>query len=102
MPLIECPDCGKQISDAPPTCPNCGRSFRETLDLEDDLRAEEPPQTGPSVEHGAGAQYEVGHVIGFIGAGVGVIIGFAAGSFVLGVVLVAAALALGIFIQYGR
>jgi hypothetical protein len=24
MPLIECPDCHKQISDAAPACPNCG------------------------------------------------------------------------------
>jgi hypothetical protein len=25
MALIQCPDCGKQISDAAPTCVNCGR-----------------------------------------------------------------------------
>jgi hypothetical protein len=25
MPLIECPDCKKQVSDAAPTCPGCGR-----------------------------------------------------------------------------
>ena len=25
MPLITCPDCGKEISDAAPTCPGCGR-----------------------------------------------------------------------------
>ena len=25
MPLIQCPDCGKEVSNAAPTCPNCGR-----------------------------------------------------------------------------
>ncbi|WP_303846829.1 OB-fold protein [Aeromonas sobria] len=25
MPLIQCPDCNKEMSDAAPTCPNCGR-----------------------------------------------------------------------------
>ncbi len=25
MPLINCPDCGKQISDSAPNCPQCGR-----------------------------------------------------------------------------
>lgn len=23
MPLINCPECGKQVSDKAPTCPNC-------------------------------------------------------------------------------
>lgn len=25
MPLIKCPDCFRDISDAAPSCPNCGR-----------------------------------------------------------------------------
>ena len=25
MPLLVCPDCKKEISDAAPACPNCGR-----------------------------------------------------------------------------
>lgn len=25
MPLVQCPDCKKEISDAAPNCPNCGR-----------------------------------------------------------------------------
>ena len=24
MPLINCPECGKQVSDKAPACPNCG------------------------------------------------------------------------------
>ena len=28
MPLIACPDCAAEISDAAPTCPKCGRPMR--------------------------------------------------------------------------
>jgi hypothetical protein len=28
MPLVICPDCGKQMSDAAPSCPSCGRPNR--------------------------------------------------------------------------
>ncbi len=30
MPLINCPDCGKEISDIAPACPNCGRPIKKT------------------------------------------------------------------------
>jgi hypothetical protein len=29
MPLIECSDCHKQISDEAYTCPNCGRPMKD-------------------------------------------------------------------------
>jgi predicted amidophosphoribosyltransferase len=29
MPLIQCPDCKKEISDQAPVCPNCGRPFSQ-------------------------------------------------------------------------
>ena len=25
MPLLECPDCGREVSDAAASCPHCGR-----------------------------------------------------------------------------
>lgn len=28
MALITCPDCGKQLSDQAPACPNCGRPMK--------------------------------------------------------------------------
>lgn len=28
MALITCPDCGKQVSDMAPACPNCGRPLK--------------------------------------------------------------------------
>lgn len=30
MALMKCPDCGKEVSDAAPTCPGCGRPMAET------------------------------------------------------------------------
>jgi len=29
MALINCPDCGKEVSDQAPTCPNCGHPLKE-------------------------------------------------------------------------
>ena len=43
MALIKCPDCGKEVSDVAPACPNCGRpiaqqqnkrSFRKTQTIQ--------------------------------------------------------------------
>ncbi len=25
MPLIQCPDCGRDVSDSAPSCPGCGK-----------------------------------------------------------------------------
>jgi hypothetical protein len=33
MPLIKCKECGKEISSAAPTCPNCGHPRRPKLDV---------------------------------------------------------------------
>ena len=36
MPLIECPDCGQQISSLAPACPHCGRPAEgQIIDLQD-------------------------------------------------------------------
>lgn len=31
MALINCPDCGKEVSDQAPTCPNCGRPIKKEV-----------------------------------------------------------------------
>lgn len=33
MPLIKCPDCGKEFSDQARACPNCGRPFGQHKSL---------------------------------------------------------------------
>lgn len=37
MALIKCVDCGREISDAAPTCLGCGRSSEEALAAKDPL-----------------------------------------------------------------
>lgn len=32
MALINCPECGKQVSDTAPTCPNCGYDLSQNRD----------------------------------------------------------------------
>ena len=29
MALIKCPECGKEVSDTAPSCPNCGYAFNK-------------------------------------------------------------------------
>ncbi len=31
MALIQCPDCSRQVSDAAPTCPGCGRPLKQAV-----------------------------------------------------------------------
>ena len=37
MALIQCPECGKQISDMAPSCPHCGRPARLDVDPVDKI-----------------------------------------------------------------
>lgn len=40
MALINCPDCGKKVSDQAPTCPNCGRPLEEVSQSTPNVKAE--------------------------------------------------------------
>jgi rRNA maturation endonuclease Nob1 len=76
MPLITCPDCGKQISDQAPSCPNCGRPVA-------------PPRQPTSAyvvkkseTFGVGCLVQalslaIGFVIGLLGGVVGIFLGLA-------------------------
>ena len=80
MPLVTCPDCGKEVSDRAPGCPNCGAPIASTGASTTGLR---PQRWIPGVAAvlslvipGAGQMYK-----GQIGAGfawlIGTIIGYA-------------------------
>ena len=59
MPLIECPDCGKPVSDKAPACIHCGRPLgerpapEELDDAKETFERPSEPQSPPS-PHGAG------------------------------------------------
>lgn len=46
MPLTDCPDCGKSISDSAPACPNCGRPNSSTIEASKPAIAPPVSQTG--------------------------------------------------------
>ena len=45
MPLIQCPDCNKQISDRAPTCPHCGAPNADTESRPSSLKQSITPET---------------------------------------------------------
>jgi hypothetical protein len=57
MPLVTCPDCNKEISDAAPACPGCGRP----ADSKREARAESAPAEKPK-EAGERVLFEDGTV----------------------------------------
>lgn len=69
MPLISCSDCGKEISDRAPTCPNCGAP---TTNRSADIALD--PASHTRVTR-TGAAWEG---VGFLMLVIGMIIGMAA------------------------
>src|SRR5262245_58248788 len=61
MPLISCPDCGKQVSSEAPTCPSCGRPIKQSS-------PSAPAVSGARVCRYCGAQ-SVGKLRGLQGVG---------------------------------
>jgi len=47
MALIQCPDCGKEISDQAPACLNCGRPVNKTLQEEPEAQQQSIGLTKP-------------------------------------------------------
>jgi uncharacterized membrane protein YvbJ len=96
MPLINCPDCGKEVSDQAESCNNCGRPIAkrsDSLDVEQDAKANKKGNQS------AYLRYSLGHAITLLGVIVGLPVGMAAGA-LYGFAIFVVALALGIIVQY--
>lgn len=50
MPLIKCPDCGKEVSSFAETCPNCGYPFAK-LEAAEQERQYKAEQEARRLEH---------------------------------------------------
>jgi uncharacterized RDD family membrane protein YckC len=52
--LIDCPECGEEVSDKAPTCPHCGIRVAENQEAEVTAEIEAPPMStrGPVPSHG--------------------------------------------------
>ena len=58
MPLINCPECGKQVSDKAPTCPNCGFplndiSSNEAASDTEDTQSDQPKSVAEKQKDGS-------------------------------------------------
>lgn len=103
MALVECPDCGKRISDQATECNQCGRPMQTTRTEEEESTA------GPSSPDSESVQAESprmklpedpGAAVGGIGAGIGIVV-MVLHSVAVGLVVAGIAVAVGIWIQYG-
>lgn len=104
MALVECPDCGKRISDQATECNQCGRPMR-TARTETEEGTERPASSaGQSVEAGSWRSHlpeDPGTALGAIGAGAGIVV-MVLHSLAAGLVIAGIAVAVGLWIQYGR
>lgn len=103
MALINCPDCGKRISDQAPECNQCGRPMQPARteaeeSTEDPTSPESQPTTAGSQR--PGLPEDPGLAIGGIGAGIGVAI-IVSHSVTAGLVIAGITVAIGLWIQYG-
>lgn len=92
MPLVQCPDCDKTVSDSAISCPNCGRP----------IKAKDDSFSVKSGVQKAKANYEIGQAIALLGIIISIIVGLAYGSLILGLGITVASIVLGIFIQYQK
>jgi len=70
MPLTECPDCHKEISDQAASCINCGRPMTANA-------ADRSPMN-ESVDRGnqsSKLKHDMGHAIAFVGIIIAVVVG---------------------------
>jgi uncharacterized membrane protein YvbJ len=99
MALVECPDCGKLISDQATECNQCGRPMQMTRPETEESR-EQPPSQGGQGSRRSKLPEDSGTALGGIGAGVGVVV-MVLHSLAAGLAIAGIAVAAGLWIQYG-
>lgn len=102
MALIECPDCGKRISDQATECNQCGRPMKTAQTDEESAEGSSSPDS-ESVKAGSQSLKlleDPGAAVGGIGAGVGIVV-MVLHSLAVGLVVAGVAVAVGLWIQYG-
>lgn len=102
MALVECPDCGKKISDRAASCNECGRPMEEPK--ASGQRAKANPNSADSQSVKAGNQrsklrQDTGMAIGGLSFAVGVVVMFI--HLPTGLGIAAVGVGIGLWIQYG-
>lgn len=75
MPLIKCPDCGRDVSDVAPSCPQCGRPFGPST--KNPTISGVPAAAGPSAVQTiekTGKTYKAAMALGSVGVIVGMLL----------------------------
>lgn len=97
MPLIQCPDCGAQVSDQAQACIKCGRPL--STDLQDQPAAGSA-QAAKKGRQRSKLRNDLGNAIGFISVCVAVVVGMAT-SFGTGIVVALVGIGIGLYVAYG-
>jgi hypothetical protein len=102
VPLISCPDCGKQVSDRAPACIGCGRPIAQTGGLAPALASLGRAETAQAVKEGqqrAEGRRSVGNLMTFAAIVIGIAVMFA--SPVLGLLVILGGMGAAAWVKYG-
>lgn len=103
MALVECPDCGKRISDQATECNQCGRPMqtaRREADASTEGSSSPDDESAKAGDPRLKFAEDPGAAVGSIGAGVGIAI-MVLHSVATGLVIAGITIAAGLWIQYG-
>ena len=98
MALINCPDCGKGISDQAASCIHCGSPLKQDLVTQPSAGSADAAKKG---RQRSKLRNDVGMAIAFIGIITAVIAGAVSGSFATGIVIALVSTGIGVWIAYG-
>ena len=98
MALINCPDCGKDISDQAASCIYCGCPLKQDLVKQPSAGSAEAAKKG---RQRSKLRNDAGNAIAFVGIIAAVITGAVSGSFVTGIIVAFVSTGIGIWIAYG-
>ena len=97
MPLVTCPDCGKEISDQAASCNGCGRPM--TAGVSEKFS----PGSAESVKKGvqrSKLRNDLGHAIALVGIVAGVVVGMSTTTGT-GFIVALVGIGIGVWVAYG-
>ena len=98
MPLINCPACGKGVSDQAVSCIHCGHPLKQNPSVQSSsVRAGEVKKGRQRSK----LRNDMGSAIAFVGIIIAVIAGAVSGSFAVGIIAALVFTGIGIWIAYG-
>lgn len=97
MPLVFCPDCGKQLSDQAASCIHCGRPMKADLLNQPSAGSAEATKTG---RQRSKLRNDLGSAIALVGLPIAVVVGMAS-SALAGWATAMVVLGVAVWVAYG-